>query len=405
MRFTRLAISNWKQFDVVDIEIHPTLTILTGANASGKTTLLNLLSKHFGWQHQELATPAIDRVSGAFRFFTRWFKDVLKSTDQSIGYLEYSNNSKANLVIPDQNAPQYQVQIEGAHGVSGIHIPSHRPVFFFQQITQISTQKRNTNDAFQSVTNSMRNRALGGGDRPTNYYIKETMMSWAILGFGNQVIPPDEAQKKYYLGFIDILRKVLPKSLGFRSLEIRNYELVLVTDSGDFMLDSVSGGIGAVIDLAWQLYLASYEKADFVVLIDEVENHLHAVMQRELLPSFIDAFPTVQYIVSTHSPLVVGSVKNSHVYALRYNNQNRVFSEKLDLLEKAKSATEILREVLGVSFTMPIWVENQLAQVIKKYSGRELNKEALKDLRTELTAIGLENLIPETISNLHSRHD
>jgi predicted ATP-dependent endonuclease of OLD family len=54
MKFKSLKISNWKQFHAIDIEFHKKLTVLTGSNASGKTTLLNLLGRHFGWDFPEL---------------------------------------------------------------------------------------------------------------------------------------------------------------------------------------------------------------------------------------------------------------------------------------------------------------------------------------------------------------
>ena len=112
MLFKNLEISNWKQFSEVKINFHEKLTVLTGANGSGKTTLLNLLAKHFGWDIHELATPAKDEQSGIIRFFTRWFKKKIESVDNSIGKLTYSNNRVANIVVPDQNSAQYQLQLK-----------------------------------------------------------------------------------------------------------------------------------------------------------------------------------------------------------------------------------------------------------------------------------------------------
>jgi len=51
-RFLRLQVHDWRQFGSVDLQFHPRLTVLTGANASGKTTLLNLLARHFQWVTQ-----------------------------------------------------------------------------------------------------------------------------------------------------------------------------------------------------------------------------------------------------------------------------------------------------------------------------------------------------------------
>ena len=118
-----------------------------------------------------------------------------------------------------------------------------------------------------------------------------------------------------------------------------------------------------------------------------------------ILPNLIKTFPNVQFIVSTHSPLIIGSVKDSNVYAFRYNEDKKIYNEQLDLINKAKSATEILNEVLGVPFTMPIWVENTLKEIVNKYSSKELNESVFDEMRHELKEVGLEDLMPLAIKD------
>lgn len=175
------------------------------------------------------------------------------------------------------------------------------------------------------------------------------------------------------------------------------------------MEDAVSGGVSAIIDLAWQIFTYGNDDGEsLTVLIDEVENHLHPEMQRSILPNLIAAFPKIQFIVSTHSPLIVGCVKDSNVYAFRHKKiENtktiKVYNEKLDLINKAKTATEILNEVLGVPFTMPLWVENKLNELVEKYTKQEISESTFDNMRAELKEIGLEELMPEAMKKTLSK--
>ena len=145
---------------------------------------------------------------------------------------------------------------------------------------------------------------------------------------------------------------------------------------------------------------AAEKNSDFTVLIDEIENHLHPTIQRRLLPDFVSAFPNVRFIVSTHSPLIVGSVKDSRVYVLKNNENRKIVSLRLDLVKEAKTAAEILDEVLGVSFTMPIWAEEKLNEIVTKYSNTDVTKKSFKDMRSELVDAGLEKLMPKAIGDI-----
>lgn len=396
MKFEKIEITDWKQFHSIDIEFHPNLTVLTGANGSGKTTILNLLAKHFGWNLNELATPAKDKESGVIKFFTRWFKNKSYSENNIIGKLSYSNKTISNITVPDQDVAQYQLAIKPQQSIRGINIPSHRPVFFYQQIPNISTQKRSKQNAYNLTHQSNMSKYQNSHTpQSSSYHIKETLLNWAIGGSGNEFIQADAELYGFYTGFEKVLKSILPATLGFRKITIRNYEIVFETDSGDFMLDAVSGGVSSLIDLSWQIYNYSKDNTEEItVLIDEVENHLHANMQRSILPDLIKAFPNIQFVVSTHSPLIVGSVKDSNVYAFRYNSEKKIYNDQLDLINKAKSATEILNEVLGVPFTMPIWVENSLNEIVSKYTNINLTKDSFLKMRVELKELGLENLMP-----------
>ena len=227
-----------------------------------------------------------------------------------------------------------------------------------------------------------------------------------MFGYGNEAVDANEESIGIFRGFENVLRKVLPPTIGFQRLVIRMPEVVFETSTGDFAFEAMSGGMAAILDLAWQIYMRSSVSPGCTVIIDEPENHLHPSLQQGLLPQFIDAFPDVQFIVATHNPFVVSSVPDSHVYVLTYQDlegRRAVSSKYLDVINKAGTANEVLRDVLGLPYTVPRWVAAELGGIVDRYSEREVDDEMLADFRREMSMFGFEDLVPETLTELIAR--
>jgi hypothetical protein len=362
--FKSLKINTWRQIEKIDIDFHKRLTILTGTNGAGKTTILNILSSHFGWTFRFIGSPFRDEKTGLLKFSSDFWDEfiidefIIKANEpipirNIIGEITYEDFHVASLSIPP-NEQIFEVEVQPKYEIKGLHIPSHRPIYTHQPVDAIPTQTIAKNQAFKTYLDTSRSRYMGHlGSRFPNYEIKRTLLSWIVFGFGSEMMPSSPIIVELYREFEGILRAVLPPKLGFQKLTIEHPEILLVTDSGKFPLDSVSGGIASIIDMAWQVFMYPSENLPFVVTIDEPENHLHPELQQTILPSFLMAFPQAQFIVSTHNPFIISSVLDSNVYVLDFNQNSKVESKILDFINKAGSANEILREVLGLPFTIP----------------------------------------------------
>lgn len=416
IKFSRLTISGWRQFGEIDLQLHPRLTVLTGANGAGKSTLLNVFSSHFDYQRPLLATPRADEsggykyFNGIISFFSRLVFAPAPKSAESIGELTYSNNSSSPITVPINGGVQYDVSIHKKQQVHGFHVSSHRRLPQYQQVDQIPAKPMAPKLAYERFNGEMMSSYRGEySGYSSTYRIKETLLSMALLGPQTEFNSGNAVLRQTFVGFSDTLKNILPEEIGFLELSIRSPDVVFVTKSGEFLIDAISGGLLALVDLAWQIYMYSVGSASFVVTIDEPENHLHPSMQRVLMGNLISTFPNVQFIVASHSPFIVSAVRDARVYVLKHMERNDmrpladgtpnlsrlVSSVCLDSVNRAGTASQILRDVLGLPTTYPDWVSAELDVIIEKYRGRQFDEKLMYDIRKELSDSGYGELLPD----------
>lgn len=91
-----------------------------------------------------------------------------------------------------------------------------------------------------------------------------------------------------------------------------------------FDFNTMSSGYAAVLDIVNDLIIRMEAQSKLrnsfdlegIVLIDEIETHLHLELQKKILPMLTELFPNLQFIVSTHSPFVLSSLDNAVIYDL-----------------------------------------------------------------------------------------
>ena len=127
----------------------------------------------------------------------------------------------------------------------------------------------------------------------------------------------------------------------------------------------------------------AYKHTHGTVIIDEIDEHLHPALQTKVLKSLHATFPEVQFIASTHAPLVMSSVEksdNNVVYRLFYDAEERVYSH-VELNTYGLDSNLILEEEMMVDSRDSV-IGNQIKKIEMLVSGRRLEeaKSLLADL-------------------------
>ena len=91
-----------------------------------------------------------------------------------------------------------------------------------------------------------------------------------------------------------------------------------------------------------------WEKKPAILLIDEIENHLHPTWQRRVIPALLEHFPGLQIFATTHSPFVVAGLKAGQVHLLNRDENGRVTATTNTEDVIGWTADEILRTMMGV---------------------------------------------------------
>ena len=93
---------------------------------------------------------------------------------------------------------------------------------------------------------------------------------------------------------------------------------------------------------------AEWYEQPAILLIDEIENHLHPTWQRRVIPALLEHFPGLQIFATTHSPFVVAGLKAGQVHMLNRDENGVVtYSPNMEAIE-GWTADEILRVYMGV---------------------------------------------------------
>ncbi len=180
---------------------------------------------------------------------------------------------------------------------------------------------------------------------------------------------------------------VLP---GFSNLRIRRSPLrmTVVKNHREIIINQLSDGekclLALVGDLAWRLAIANPSleeplQGKGVVLIDEIELHLHPKWQREIIPALIRTFPNCQFIITTHSPQVLSHVQPEGIHILENTETGIVVSGAESSF--GRDSNSILEDLMEVP-ERPQEIKDRLSELFKRIDNN--NIEGARKLRQSI---------------------
>lgn len=428
MKLSKLHLDNYRCFASIDIELHPELTVFIAENGQGKSTLLDAIRIAL-WPYVssfDLSRNAVNDSGNAIavddvRLLKLDSGDMARQLPTRIEMTGDfgSGQEKTWIRYRDKEAKQTKTKDDGATNLmrewagvlqNQIRDPAKRPlnlpVFGYYGTGRLWAQKRLTEatkgkDDTQETDFYVRTFAyLNCLDPASSYKHFKEWFIWAFESYRELQIKQLEgsaAQGDITAARerIEVVQQVvdifLRPTTGWHTLEYSiSHEKSLVLHHekhGVLKVDSLSDGIRSVLamvgDIAYRciklnphLGARAALETKGVVLIDEVDMHLHPSWQQTVLGQLRQAFPRVQFIVTTHSPQVLSTVRRENIRVIGLNREGRMIAEPPLAMTYGEPSGFVMHSVMQVDPQPPVLEKQDLQRLTElvdqgDYAGAE----------------------------------
>jgi len=404
MKISRITIKNFRAIKTLELPLDPQLTVLVGNNAAGKTTILDAIAIGLG-----AILTRLPSVSGKkFRQSdirqtpnqAPYTRVTLESTDNVIWdqtKKRDQNKRTQQAIPPDKKLGELHHYLENIINDVQDGKPTNLPV-----IAYYGTDRAALSSSIQRYLKKNLNRfkALENSLVATQRF--QTMIEW--YAYQEDIERREQSQRQdfeYRLSILETVRQaicqMMPGCSNPRTL-INPLRLVVTFQylNGHqeiLSLNQLSDGyrttLALVMDLARRMAQANphqtIQQSEAIVLIDEVDLHLHPIWQQHVLVDLMATFPKAQFIVTTHSTQVLTTIKPEHIILLTRQNDN-IIAEQATSSYGAESG-RLLVEIMGVNERPPA-EKNKFTELLGKYydliENNQGESQAALKLRQEL---------------------
>jgi predicted ATP-binding protein involved in virulence len=359
MRLKRISIENFRCFKQYEVNFTSGITVFIGKNGAGKTSLLHAIryglsvffsnDSSMGDDLLISGNPDLKIISTSPTDFYRDKNADLPTVDLTIGmeaefntksltWEYYKRSTSGASLFVSKYQPAYRLLMEEYHNSDQL------PLFVFYSDSFPHVDTRTSDFAKRAIKEQgymIRNFAYYKWNSEVsctsiwqNRFINSMLKQISISDNDPSVSREVQYIKDKLRLFSEPINLTLEEDADF---EIKDFFPVVDTELGlylrlkdgrDILFESLPAGYkrlySIAFDLAYRLHILRMRNEEDpmgIVMIDEIDLHLHPSLEQEVLDRFHRTFPSIQFIVSTHSPMVLSNLKVKNTDNMIYKMQ------------------------------------------------------------------------------------
>ncbi|MCF6212007.1 MAG: AAA family ATPase [Gammaproteobacteria bacterium] len=368
MKIKKISLTNFRRFAKFEIDFDKQLTVLVAPNGAGKSSVLDAVATALGPFFTRL--PEVAGINPKHTDF-RVYPDGQKPPFMRIACESYNGIQWDRTEKRDQTKKTAK-EIPAGRGVKALNRYVDRfidaknagesfklPIFIYygtgRGVFDVPQRKRGFGKGFsrfQAFDGALESRTNFRRFVEYFYFLEEQENKWQKEQRSFDVELPE------LMAIRAAVKRLMPDFSNPRGIHPAGIQVDWTVDGTikKLRIEQLSDGyritLAMVMDIAARMAEANPEMEDplsteGVVLIDEVDLHLHPDWQQRILPDLTRTFPNIQFIVTTHSPQVVSTVAASSLRIIKWNGEKAKL-ESVDFSQGAESQ-QMLNQVMGVA--------------------------------------------------------
>jgi predicted ATP-binding protein involved in virulence len=403
MHINKLTMTHFRGASSLPLELHDRLNVFVGANGTGKSSVLDAAAIMLSWlvnqignnidkgRHITDSDIQNDRIHSALEMSC-----FINSDDYWWKIAKPRNTKDGRRIGPkindfDEIAKKFQSMISVEH--MNLPIMVYFPVNRGVADIPLKIKDRSSFEIVEAYEESLSSSANFKAFFEW-FRAREDLENEAMRDLKSSIV--DSSDPQYPDPQLETVRNALIQFMPeFTNLTVRRSPLRMevLKNGKPLTVNQLSDGekclMAMIGDLARRMAITNPLRNDplqgeGVVLIDEIDLHLHPKWQRMVVPRLLEVFPNCQFLISTHSPHIITHVQPENLFLLTMTEEG--LTSHPPSYSYGKTVERVLEDLMGLETTRPDEVSDTLRKIYDQIDKGQLeeSKEAIDKLRNRI---------------------